>query len=1545
MGFEPGGRADKFGNRHESRWVVKQLLRLLNEEINSVVIESIGDDEKGVDLWVKLKNGTRQAQQCKARNKSKELWSINDLKTKGILNHLQFQLDRDPGTEFVFVSGIPARLLGDICDSARNSTGSPEDFYRYQIRAIGKERRDAFRDFCKALNLNPEDETDRAKSYNYLRRTRFELYPDDNNTRRDLLATVGFLLTGNPETVVATLSTYAENNDRFGTPIYPDKLRDYLGTHSVYPKQLAHDTRIAPAIEHLRREFDESIRPGLINGNLMKRKETEEILKVLEANGLVVLHGPAGSGKSGVLYELACDIKEKNIPYLPLRLDRRIPEKTAAQFGCDIGLPDSPVNCLVALAGERPCVLILDQLDAIRWTSTHSANALDVCKELIRQVLSFRSDGKSISVVLSCRTFDLEHDPEIRNWLDDRCMPQWTKLEVRFLPETSVRAIAGTVYEEMNGRQKLILSNPQNLAMWVELRNQGNLPPFSSATELMKRFWEIKREQMELNGASVNDINSILGTLVNWLEANGKVSAPIRILSFCSINTLNLFKSLGIIYEQNNKVSFCHQSYLDFLIAEHLVNEIETGGRILNWLGPKERQTLFRRGQLQQALILLAEESPDRFLASVREILSADGVRFHLKHLILETTGQMDNISSSIADYCMDLLDNDYWRPHLLDTVCYGHFPFVLMLIEKGKIGKWLNSRDNEVVDRALWLLGSVAEKAPDNVTELLAPLVEKGPEWASRILYTICRKLTDDSDSMFELRLRLARSGIISYYIDWKDVCEKHPIRAIKLIEAILSTLGSACRDEQSASKRRHIEEWTHEDLKALSPVAKQYSMEAWEMLMPHVERLTSFMNSPYDQELEKWQKDSIFHGTLHMERGLVELLIKAGQKLAEENPEFMLEKTKKLNYSSSIIIQEILIKAYACLPNEYSDTGIRWLLEDFSRLHLGDGTSEPKWMPAVRLIKVLSPYCSEALFEKLEQSLIHYHDSDEKHLAKYYLSGWKKGYFDHYWGKAQYFLLPALSPDRISKTTSDLIKVLERKFLEYPKWRFLRIGPSGGGFIGSKLDKSLDKISDRAWLKIIGNKEIPIEDHWNYQQVKEDYAVESSIRQFSRSLGRIAKRYPGRFGQLALHFPKETHPHYVSAILNALALTKPDSEVPEEEKANWEPTSVDTVLAVWERFCNLDLNEYEVAESFCRLIGNRSAEAWPDRVIEKLLYLAVNHSDLEPGKLNICCNKSAEEATVETLFQNTINCVRGVAVEAIGQLLWEHPDWLDKLKSGIESLVMDPHPVVRMAAIYSLLPVLNIDSGQAVAWFCKAAKEDERISASRHAISFFNYTINKYTEQLTPLIQKMVYSDLPDVSNTGAEAVTAYHLFHGLFEDEFKDCIVGSVPLRKGVAKIAATFINEEKYASKCRELLVDFFDDCDEDVRNETSRMFGDKFFEFPENLTVAKLYINSKAFIDNSFILHLLEKHKESLVPYHDIILKFCQTISTTLLEEARDVQTRMGYVINAISPLLLRLYEQAQESKPDIAYRCLDAWDLLFEERVGNTRVLTKEIEK
>ena len=95
MPFEAGGLADKLGNHYEGRWIVNQLLSLLKEELQSVTIEAIGPDEEGVDLWIQRKDGSREAQQCKARNGSKEYWPIGDLMTRGILSDLKTQLTQE----------------------------------------------------------------------------------------------------------------------------------------------------------------------------------------------------------------------------------------------------------------------------------------------------------------------------------------------------------------------------------------------------------------------------------------------------------------------------------------------------------------------------------------------------------------------------------------------------------------------------------------------------------------------------------------------------------------------------------------------------------------------------------------------------------------------------------------------------------------------------------------------------------------------------------------------------------------------------------------------------------------------------------------------------------------------------------------------------------------------------------------------------------------------------------------------------------------------------------------------------------------------------------------------------------------------------------------------------------------------------------------------------------------------------------------------------------------------------------------------------------
>jgi hypothetical protein len=50
MPYEPSGVADKWGNRYEIKWVLYQIIKVLEEKLDYVVLEALGDDERGVDI-------------------------------------------------------------------------------------------------------------------------------------------------------------------------------------------------------------------------------------------------------------------------------------------------------------------------------------------------------------------------------------------------------------------------------------------------------------------------------------------------------------------------------------------------------------------------------------------------------------------------------------------------------------------------------------------------------------------------------------------------------------------------------------------------------------------------------------------------------------------------------------------------------------------------------------------------------------------------------------------------------------------------------------------------------------------------------------------------------------------------------------------------------------------------------------------------------------------------------------------------------------------------------------------------------------------------------------------------------------------------------------------------------------------------------------------------------------------------------------------------------------------------------------------------------
>ena len=138
-------------------------------------------------------------------------------------------------------------------------------------------------------------------------------------------------------------------------------------------------------------------------------------------------------------------------------------------------------------------------------------------------------------------------------------------------------------------------------------------------------------------------------------------------------------------------------------------------------------------------------------------------------------------------------------------------------------------------------------------------------------------------------------------------------------------------------------------------------------------------------------------------------------------------------------------------------------------------------------------------------------------------------------------------------------------------------------------------------------------------------------------------------------------------------------------------------------------------------------------------------------PMKWNVHDSKwdgNLQNAKIEDIFTSGLNCVRGAAARAIGDLLWIRGDLLNFFKQTIEALVNDHHIVVRTSVIYALIPIINLDKDLAIRWFIKAVENDLRVILSRCGFQFISYTIRTHFSSIYPVIKAMIESDNVEIA-----------------------------------------------------------------------------------------------------------------------------------------------------------------------------------------------------
>lgn len=812
MPLEKGGRADKQGNSYEINCVIYELLKVLDEVNYSVVIEALGEDEVGTDILVTDMSVHREHQQCKSRNASKESWNMSDLKARGILEAWRKQLNRDNERRVALVSPLACTFLYDMQKRAANTSGRAEDFYKIQIAKSSTEFNKFYKSFCEEMGLRIEQknteadrkETDERqdnrnegninqknvlKSIEYLKRISYKQM-SEYQLNEFISMNIRYRFSSDENKVYNALVSYVVMGDILGQELTQQKIMDYLNEQGIIFSLRDGDKRIVPRINELNEEYKEKFIP--LKSGFVHREEADECIQAIEADKHIIISGSAGCGKSGCAEAVLKYCEQKGIVHIAIKLDVRIPNRSCEKWGQELGFQNSIVDAIHNISQNEKAVIILDQLDALRWTQANSAEAITVCMELIRQVKFFNEiRDKKIIIVFVCRSYDLENDNNIKGLfrkknnsgaeasLDD----EWKVIKVDCFKEDTVKKVVGSEYNKMSARLKNLLKIPSNLYIWQHLDKESSYDGCLTTSHLIDKWFEQICMKSRLYGIAEQSISEAKTDIVNRLDKIGRLYVPKQILKI-DVSTLDYLISSELIVVQGNKVGFVHQSILDYFISQNMLEKYYDGSSIEEIIGEKSRQTPTKRYQVQMFLQNILELDSAEFIDVGGNMLASDNIRYYIKYLFYEILGQINNPDDNITTFIIDNCDSEEYGSYLIRNTIYGRKDYVNILLTNEIMEKWYNTPDKKEI--VFNLLISMSPDLTEEAVEFIRKHAFVSKEDDAMFMRCFHYDITQESDAVFELRMMFYKhypEFAKDVYIDIKKMMDGFEKRTVRLI------------------------------------------------------------------------------------------------------------------------------------------------------------------------------------------------------------------------------------------------------------------------------------------------------------------------------------------------------------------------------------------------------------------------------------------------------------------------------------------------------------------------------------------------------------------------------------------------------------------------------------------------------------------------------------------------------------------------------------------------------------------------------------------
>lgn len=1465
-----GGETDKFGNRYEGAWTIRHALYVLLGSGTSLCVEPSGPLGDGAEFVYRHDHGT-EVHQVKRQNRNANSWNVASLRDKGVWENLRSHVEA--GRAFHFVSVVPARALDELADRARRS----DDLASFEAEWLTDELRGPF-DALASEGIYGST----ATAWRMLRGLRVEWHDE-----RDLVHTNAILaeqaLAGAPGRLAA-LALGQVLLDNLGTTLDAAALTTRLAPYGLRGVVRADAVAVSDSVRTATRRWAASVERSLLRPTITREEAVCLVAEVREGTRrLVLLTGTAGGGKSAVLHQIFTALDEAGTPVLAFRLDRLEPFGSTHELGQRVGLPMSPVGALGAVADGRPCVLVVDQLDAVSMASGRIPETFDAVADLVDEAAAH----PAMRVVLACRAFDAEADARIRRLTTtDHC----TRVTVGSLSDAQVDTAVtrmGLDVSRLAPPQRALLRSPLHLVLLAQVADQEGALLFHTTRQLFDAFWDTKQKECARRPAV--RFHDAVSELVAAMSARQRLSVPYSVLDTDDLAaSRKVLESEHVCVRDGRQLAFFHESFFDYAFARDWLRREES---LVAFLTGGE-QELFRRGQLRQVLDHLQDLDPERFAEEVEALLTSPDIRYHLKHLTLAVLRGLDAPTATEWGAVARVLDT---RPPFLDRLVdvLGMPAWFPHGDDEGVFENWLGSADTREQDWAVRLMVAVAHTLPDRVARLLEPHAAD-PGYGAWLIRIVPRARLAGSRSLFDLLLDGIRAGLFTgvEHALWDpagDLAAEKPIWAVELLGALLAERPDALRlDDQGRVAVLLNRDYTA--LKTVTAAAVGAPEEFCVRVLPVLLAVMSL--TAYPVRTGRPVRDRHFShrhpgddpgdlGEALLQGAAEALRSTAGRDAARARQ--LVEPLVSEPYEAA---QWLLYQALAAGGPDLAPWSAEILLQGRHRL-LSGYAANAVW-GAREVLRAIGDDLPDNTFGRLEQYLVHLRLPPEERLSPWH----------------EFTLLTALPEGRLSERATRRLGELrrlhnDRREPEEPE------GVTGGG-VGPPIPaEAAQHMSDDQWLRAMRK----------HSRDRTDWVTHTGgARELSYVLRSMTVADPGRFARLALRIDAATHPAYGASLLLGLG----EAELYDDPE---------TVFAAVRHFAGRGSPQQD------RWLGHalrKYLDHVPLDLVEALLSRALESGDPSGAEdLSSAHGPDADGGNVtRDLLTAGINTVRGSAAESLGDLLVHDADGSRTalIVPHLDRLAADPSLDVRACVAHALHAAIRHDRPAASDAFSVLVQAPDHLLASPYVPRLAVALMHGDPASAGPLTQRMLHSPVAPVRRVGGQ-VAALAAMEWEMPDLLAKVLAGNdTAQRQGAADVCAQRLLNTGDAALAHYALVRFFHDPEEDVREAAAtvaaalrgRRLG------PHRRTLTAL-IDSRAF--GTALPQLLITLEDAPDRVDELVLTCVRRFVAVFGAASADFARGAAADARHIGRLLVRAYAQA--SSPGLWSEILDLLDQLL----------------